>query len=242
MPTTKIVYCPCAGVCSVFWLQRSSNGHFLTYINARNESLSYFWGNKNMYSVNVRNMKIIAFGASYSRDSINRKFASYATEFFPEADVEILDLRDFDLPLYTSDVEAAIGHPQAAHDFLAKVEEADLLIVSLAEHNGSYTAAFKNLFDWTSRIKAKLFEGKKMLLLATAPGPRGGKSVLQAATQRFPVHGSVIVGTFSLPLFRENFSEEAGILDSALKEEFERVLATATNHLNETEHAGLAAQ
>lgn len=187
-----------------------------------------------------RKMKIIAFGASYSRNSLNKQFATYATKFFPAADVEVLDLRDFELPLYTSDLEAEIGRPQAAYDFLAKVEEADLLLISLAEHNGTYTTAFKNLFDWTSRIKMNLFEGKKMLLLATSPGPRGGKSVLQAAVQRFPIHGGVIVGTFSLPNCGENFSEDAGILDSALKEEFERVIADASISLEEADHTSVA--
>lgn len=172
-------------------------------------------------------MKIIAFGASYSQDSINKKFAAYATQYFPDSDIEVLDLGAFPLPLYTADVESAIGAPREALDFIAKLDEADLLVVSLAEHNGSYTTAFKNLFDWTSRIKMQMFEGKKMLLLSTAPGPRGGLSVLQAATQRFPIHGAEIVGTFSLPQYHDNFSELAGILHEGLKQEFEQIIAKA---------------
>lgn len=173
-------------------------------------------------------MKIIAFGASYSSNSINKRLATYAAAQFPDADTEVLDLTDYRLPLYTADVEAAIGHPEEIGAFLSKLGAADLIIISLAEHNGSYSTAFKNLFDWASRVKAKLFEDKKLLLLATAPGPRGGQSVLRAATERFPIHGAEIVGTFSLPNFHDNFSEETGIHNEEFKQGFHTLLATVS--------------
>jgi chromate reductase len=171
-------------------------------------------------------MKIISFGGSYSKNSINKKFAVYAASLFKDADIEILDLNDYPLPLFTIDHETESGHPQAAKYFLAKIEEADMLIISLAENNGSYSVGFKNLFDWVSRIKVKMFEGKKMLLLSTAPGPRGGLSVLEAAMARFPKHGAEIIGTFSLPKFAENFSEEDGITDAELKAAFTELMNT----------------
>lgn len=170
-------------------------------------------------------MNIIAFGASYSKDSINKRFAAYAASQFEGVNAEVVDLADYPLPLFTTDVEAALGHPEEVKHFLNKVEHADLIIISLAEHNGTYTTAFKNLFDWSSRVKLKMFEGKKVLLLATVPGARGGIAVLEAAQQRFPIHGAEIVGAFSLPNFYDNFSEESGITQSELKEKFEEVLA-----------------
>lgn len=165
-------------------------------------------------------MKIIAFGASYSRSSINSQFAAYAAQQIGGGTVEVLDLNAYPLPLFTVDVEAETGHPQSARDFVAKLEEADLLVISMGEHNGSYEAAFKNLFDWASRIKLHLFEQKKVLLLSTAPGARGGISVLQAAMDRFPRHGAEIVGHFSLPNFGQNFTREQGILNEELRAAF----------------------
>ena len=116
-------------------------------------------------------MKIIAFGGSYSKNSINKKFAVYAASLFKDVDIEILDLNDYPLPLFTIDHEKESGHPQAAKDFLAKIEEADMLIISLAENNGSYSVGFKNLFDWVSRIKVKMFEGKKCCCCQQRPDP-----------------------------------------------------------------------
>ncbi|SOD11469.1 NADPH-dependent FMN reductase [Pedobacter xixiisoli] len=172
-------------------------------------------------------MKILAFGASYSSTSINKTFAEYATGFFPAAEIEILDLRSFPLPLFTTDLEKEIGKPQAAIEFVEKLATADLLIISLAEHNGSYTTAFKNLFDWASRLKVKMFENKKMLLLSAAPGPRGGISALQSAITRFPIHGAEVLGSFSLPKFGDNFAFGEGITDESLKVEFMQVIDNA---------------
>lgn len=169
-------------------------------------------------------MKIIAFGASYSQTSINRRFAGYAASCFKEAQVELLNLNDYQLPVFTVDLEKELGHPQAAKNFAAKLEEADLLIISMAEHNGSYTAAFKNLFDWTSRFKHAMFEGKVMLLLSTSDGARGGASVIEAAKTRFPRHGANILATFSLPGFNKNFTDNEGIVNPELKTEFDKLI------------------
>ncbi len=176
-------------------------------------------------------MKIIVFGASHSKQSINKQFAEFAARQFNDATIEVLDLNQYQLPLFTVDVEAEIGSPEPVKAFLDKLEEADLLIISMAEHNGSYTVAFKNLFDWTSRLKMKLFEHKNILLLATSPGPRGGISVLETAQKRFPIHGGNIIASFSLPNFDSNFDHQKGITNAAMKQEFDAVIQLAKTKL-----------
>jgi chromate reductase, NAD(P)H dehydrogenase (quinone) len=176
-------------------------------------------------------MKIIAFGASSSKQSINKIFAAYVAQLFTNATtIEVLDLNDYTMPLYTIDVQAAIGIPQAAFDFVHKLEEADLIIISLAEHNGTYTTFFKNIFDWASKAKLKMFEDKEVLLLSTAPGPRGGISALQHAKERFPIHGANIVGSFTLPKFGENFSNE--VTNAALKTMLLQIIQNIQTHAN----------
>lgn len=176
-------------------------------------------------------MKIVAFGASYSKQSINRQFAGFAAHQFNTAEIEVLDLNNYNPPLFTVDVEAEFGFADSVKSFLHKLEEADLLIISMAEHNGSYTAAFKNLFDWTSRLKAQLFEGKKMILLSTSPGKRGGMSVIEAAKIRFPIHGAEVIASFSLPSFQANFDAKKGITDETLNRLFKEMIATVKNQL-----------
>lgn len=150
---------------------------------------------------------IIAFAGSNSKDSINKKLVVFTTSLLKDVSVTVLDLNNFNLPMYGVDIENEYKIPPNAHKFLNLIKESDGIILSLAEHNGSYTVAFKNLFDWLSRIESKLFFNKPMLLMATSSGARGGASVLDIAKTRFPYHNANIVTTFSLPSFNDHFIE-----------------------------------
>jgi chromate reductase len=167
--------------------------------------------------------KIIAFGGSSSKNSINKKLATYTAHLFQDSTIEVLDLNDFEMPVFSIDKEEN-GFPKEAQNFLNKIGDADLLVVSLAEHNGAYSAAFKNILDWASRINGKVFQEKKMLLMATSPGARGGESVLEIAKDRFPRHDANLVGTFSLPSFHENFDEIDGIINEELKNKLLKIV------------------
>lgn len=159
--------------------------------------------------------KVIVFAGSNSKNSINKLLVEYAASQLKEVPYEVFDLNDFSVPIFSVDEEKENGFPENALKFNALIEESIGIILSLAEHNGTYTAVFKNLFDWLSRIESKLWRNKPMLLLSASPGGRGGKGVLNAALDRFPIHDSNIVASFSLPYFNDNFSDE-GITNSSL--------------------------
>jgi len=162
-------------------------------------------------------VRIIAFAASSSRKSINKQLVTYAANLIEDAQVEVLDLNDYELPLFSEDREQILGQPQLAHDFLAKIASADGLVISFAEHNGSYSAAYKNLFDWCSRIQ-KVFQGKAMVLLSTSPGGKGGASVLAQAVNSASYFEGEVLGSLAIPSFYEHFDVEQGCLtDSTLK-------------------------
>jgi NAD(P)H-dependent FMN reductase len=135
--------------------------------------------------------KIIALGASNSTQSINKKLATWTAHQLPNASVEVLDLNDFEMPIYSIDREKENGiHAKAA--------------------------AFKNVSDWVSRIDKKIWSDKPTLILATSPGGRGGLSVLQEATRSLPRLGAQVAGSFSLPSFGQNFDSNEGIKDQDL--------------------------
>jgi len=170
-------------------------------------------------------MKIVGFAGSNSSTSINKKLVTYVTSLFSNAEIEILDLNDYELPLFGVDIEKEIGQPKLATQFLQKINSADLLVVSLAENNGNYSVAFKNIFDWASRQEKNVFQGKDMLLMATSPGGRGGASVLEIAKNSFPRYGANILATFSLPKFYENFDVESNsISNSELNNEIIQII------------------
>ncbi len=163
-------------------------------------------------------MKLLAFGASTSSTSINRQLANFAAGQVPGAEVTDLDLSQLSLPIYSSDEEEANGIPADAQAFKDLISSHDGIVVSLAEHNGSYTAAFKNLYDWTSRIDQSVWADKPMLLLSSSPGARGGMTVMEAAKATFPRMGADLKASFSLPSFYDNFTPD-GIADEALAAE-----------------------
>ncbi len=158
------------------------------------------------------NKKVIAFAASNSSRSINKKLVTYASGLLDGADVEILDLNDYELPLFSIDREEDVGQPELAQAFLKKISDCDGIIISFAEHNGSYGVAYKNLYDWVSRIQPKVYQDQPMVLLSTSPGGRGGRSVLELAVRQIPRFGGQVKASVSVPSFGENFDLEAGVI------------------------------
>ncbi len=177
--------------------------------------------------------KILAFGASTSSTSINQQLAEFAATLVEGAEVETIQLTTYyPCKMFSVDEEAKNGFPDNASSFKHKLEQYDGFIISCAEHNGSYTAAFKNLFDWASRMEGGVWNNKPVLVMGTSPGARGAQFVIEAAKNRFPFNGaSMVTGTFSLPGFHDNFSTEEGILDKEKLEELKQRLRELVNVL-----------
>ena len=175
--------------------------------------------------------QIVAFGASSSKKSINKDLASYAASVIEDANVLILDLNDFEMPIYSIDYESDHGIPEKAYKFKEKLKNADGIIISFAEHNSVYTAAFKNIFDWISRIEKIVWYNKPMFLLSTSDGDRGAKTVLQIAHNRISFGNPHKIPTFSLPNFKMNFDKNNGILDIDLNDEFQNALKVFISNL-----------
>ena len=170
-------------------------------------------------------MKLLAFAASSSKNSINKQLVHFASSLLEGAETEILDLNDYDMPLFSIDRELELGQMPLAAKFLEKIGSSDALLVSFAEHNGSYTAAFKNLYDWCSRINSRVWQDKPMVMLSTSPGQRGGASVLASALGTAPFFGGEVKASLSIPAFNDNFDSASGELTNVeLKAKLEEAL------------------
>lgn len=167
--------------------------------------------------------KIVAFGATNSRKSINKILATYAANQVKDAEVTVLDLNDYEMSIYSPERQEE-GIPEKAVEFKKHMVEADGIIISFAEYNGSYTAAFKNIMDWISVLGKDMWGNNPMLLMATSPGPRGAVVVLEAAVNRFNYVSQSPIFSFSLPSFYENFSEGLGIVNKELHDKFNKQL------------------
>ena len=126
--------------------------------------------------------RILAFGGSLRRDSYNQKLAAIAAQGAREAGAEVtlIALRDFPMPVFDEDLEKASGMPEHAKRLKELFRKHDGLIISAPEYNSSITAALKNAIDWVSRTESddepslSAYSGKSAVLCAASPGGLGG--------------------------------------------------------------------
>lgn len=177
-------------------------------------------------------MKLLTLAATNSVDSINKKLIGYATdvlksELGDSLEVNNLDLNDFEMPIYSIDRQNESGIPQQAHDFFNAIGEADAVLISFAEHNGFYTAAYKNIFDWASRIDMRVYQDKPTVMLATSVGGGGGGNVLQTAVASAGFFGNEVLASLAVPSFGQNFDvDTATITNPEIDAELRAALAT----------------
>jgi len=176
--------------------------------------------------------KILAFAGSNSSTSINHKLVEYVASEIEDHKIKVLKLANYQMPMYSEDVEKENGFPGMALGLKQEISEADALIISVNEHNGSWSAFFKNVIDWLSRLDRNFLESKKILLMSTSPGQRGGLSSLEFAKNVLPRFGGEIIESFSFPSFHSNFSlEDKAVTDETLLLGLKEVLSTFAHQI-----------
>ncbi|MFM9899780.1 MAG: NADPH-dependent FMN reductase [Polaromonas sp.] len=128
--------------------------------------------------------KLLVFAGSTRKASFNRKLAHAAAEMAKSsgAEVTLIELADFDVPMYNADLEAQ-GTPADVMKLKQLMFEHPAWVVCSPEYNGSYTALLKNTIDWVSspvkgdpvwQSGTKSFAGKVVGVLSASPGALGG--------------------------------------------------------------------
>jgi chromate reductase len=165
--------------------------------------------------------KILAFAGSLRKDSFNKKLIKIAADGARRAGAEVtlIDLRDYPLPIYDGDIEAATGIPENGLKLKKLFVEHDGLLLSCPEYNSSITAVLKNTIDWVSRSQPgeqalSGFVGKVATIMSASPGALGGLRCL--------VHVRAILGNISVVVLPEQIAvtkaHEAFNADGTLKD------------------------
>lgn len=170
-------------------------------------------------------MKVLAFAASLRRGSLNRKLVTLAAEEARSAgaEVDLADFREFDLPVYDGDLDAASGLPPGGVALRRRIEAADALVIAAPEYNFSIAAPLKNAIDWVSRARPMPWRGKSVLLISASPSPMGGIRGLWQT--RIPLEGCgalVFPDMFALPHADAAFDEAGRLRDPAVAERLQR--------------------
>jgi NAD(P)H-dependent FMN reductase len=125
--------------------------------------------------------RILAFAGSTRRESFNKKLVSIAAKGARDAvaEVTLIDLKDFPLPLFDQDLEADQGMPENGKQLKKLFIDHDGLLIACPEYNSSITAVLKNAIDWVSRPapgepSLVAYRGKVATLMSASPGALGG--------------------------------------------------------------------
>src|SRR5258708_14237193 len=129
--------------------------------------------------------RILVFASSIRRESFNKKLVAIAAHGAREAGAEVtlIDLKDFPLPLFDQDLEAEQGIPENGKKLKKLFIDHDGLLIASPEYNSSITAVLKNAIDWVSRPapgEPSLvgFRSKVATLMSASPGALGGLGAL----------------------------------------------------------------
>lgn len=129
--------------------------------------------------------RILAFAGTTRTEAFNKKLIRIAAAAARSAggDVTLIDLRDFPMPLYDGDLEAAEGIPPVAMKFKELMLAHRGLLISTGEYNSSVTGVLKNAIDWASRSapgesELACFKDKIAGLVSASPGMLGGLRAL----------------------------------------------------------------
>ena len=130
----------------------------------------------------MKKPKILAFAGSLRHDSCNKKVIKIAAAAAKSAgaDVTLIDLRDYPLPIYDQEIEDSEGLPAAALKLKELMNGHDAFLISSPEYNSSISGVLKNVIDWASRQATPdesdlvCFRGKTAALLSASPGFMGG--------------------------------------------------------------------
>jgi chromate reductase len=179
-------------------------------------------------------MKLLIFAGSLRKDSCNKKFAREALRLAKElgAEGEFLDLKEYPMPVYDGDIEASTGIPETVKSLGKKIAEADALVISTPEYNGSIPGILKNVIDWLSRDKPVSLEGKHLLLIAASPGALGGVRSLWHSRQPFEVlNVHVYPGMLGLPDAYNAFDEQGRLKDAKTVQRLKNLLDQYIKHV-----------
>jgi NAD(P)H-dependent FMN reductase len=166
--------------------------------------------------------KILAFSGSLRAGSYNQKLVKLAADAARNAGAEVtlISLRDFRLPLFDEDLEAEQGKPENAKELKALFLSHDALLIASPEYNSMITPALKNAFDWVSRADSadepmlSAFAGKTAAILSASPGGYGGARSLGFLRPFLTnVKIEVIQEEFSLPKAHEAFAEDGSLIN-----------------------------
>ena len=179
-------------------------------------------------------MRLLFFAGSTREGSFNKKLALLGRHIAEANGIEavFVDLKDYPMPLYNGDLEAAEGPPERARAFKALLGEYQGVFIASPEYNSSVTPLLKNTLDWVTRVRAKgetgleVYKSRVFAISGASPGYYGAMRSLLTLRQILEVGigATVIPQQLALPRASDAFDEDGSLKDKAQQEMLKTVV------------------
>ncbi len=173
-------------------------------------------------------MKIIGFAGSLRSGSYNKMALHIALASAQEAGAEIdeVDLKSLDIPLYDGDLENEVKVPEGVQKLRDKIAAADGLMMAIPEYNHSISGVAKNTIDWLSRTKyaPDILDQKPTAILGASDGYFG---TVRAQVAFFPIANTLGLNLMYANTYvtnsDEKFDDKGNCTDEKTKERLEKL-------------------
>jgi NAD(P)H-dependent FMN reductase len=188
----------------------------------------------------MSNPRILAFAGSARTGSYNAQLVQVAAEGARSAgaDVTVLNLKEYPLPLFDQDIEQEQGTPANATSLKQLFLDHDGLLISSPEYNSSITPLLKNTIDWVSRSaegEAPLaaYKGKVAALMAASPGGLGGlRGLVHVRSILSNIGVIVLPDQIAVSRAFEAFDDDGQLKDEKQRARVQVLGASVANMLN----------
>ncbi len=180
-------------------------------------------------------VRLLAIAGSMRAESLNRKLLAAAVKIAQQAgaQVDLVELRALDLPLYDGDLEREHGIPQPVLQFKERIAAVDGLLIASPEYNHSIPGVLKNAIDWASRGPERVFAGKAAALLGASPGAYGASRALPHLRQVISAVGVWIVPSLvTLPNAGGAFDEGGALTNEAAHKQLEAAVGQLLSYIS----------
>lgn len=170
--------------------------------------------------------KILALAGSTRQGSYNQMLVKEAAAIATQqgAQVTVINLSDYEMPLYNADLEAKKGMPKKAKALRQLMMDSDAMIISSPAYNGAYPALLKNVIDWATRTpegtgSLDAFKGKPIAIMCASPGRGGGvRGLVQLRQLLTNVGATVVTDEVAIPNASTVFDSKGQLIDSKQKD------------------------
>ncbi len=175
--------------------------------------------------------RILAFAGSARTGSYNKMLVKIAAAGARGAGAEVtsIDLREFPMPVYDADLEAASGIPETVVSLKTLMKEHDGFLFSSPENNSTISALMKNVIDWASRPLAgerplACFDGKVAAICAASTGALGGiRGLIYLRALLGHMRMIVIPDQKAIPKARDAFEADGSLRDKGDQQAVENI-------------------